>query len=177
MLPLDDPKFLAFCILSKKYCHNTISEGFYIIHWRRIHHCLKWPHKHKSAGLKSDERRGQEFRPPLTIRRPGNFRFRYLQATRLKCEGVPSCMKCSSRWIMSCSLVKKSGISFSQQVCSSALYACLKVSGARINRHHIYRPRCWWRTTDGNVMEVSYLPTDADCESSGFHLLWSVLHP
>jgi hypothetical protein len=58
---------------------------------------FKWPHKEKSREFKSDERGGQAVVPRLPIQWPGNFRFRYLRATRLKCAGAPSCMKCSSR--------------------------------------------------------------------------------
>jgi hypothetical protein len=38
------------------------------------------------------------------------FRFRYLRATRLKCAGAPSCMKCSSRRMFSGTSAKISAL-------------------------------------------------------------------
>jgi hypothetical protein len=119
-LPLkDDPKFLACCILSENR-HNSILESLHIFHWRWIID-FKWLYKQKSSEFKSVEHGGHAVGPPLTIHIPGNFRFRYLRATRLKCARAPSCIKCSSQQMISGMLTKKSGMFVFQELCNSAL--------------------------------------------------------
>jgi hypothetical protein len=110
----DEPKFVIYCILS---------ENLHTIWFRRVStsstgdehtNDFKWPHKQKFSGVKSGGCGGQATCPPLLIRRPGNFRFRYVRATRLVCAGAPSsCMKRSSRRMISGTWAEKSGLLFS----------------------------------------------------------------
>jgi hypothetical protein len=56
---------------------------------------------------------------------------------------------------------------FPSKLCNFALKAYLEVCEA-----HKYQLRCCWRTAVIEESHVNfYLPTEADCENSGFHLL------
>jgi hypothetical protein len=108
--PEDDPKFLACCVLPE----NLPKFDF----WEFPHHPLETNRPTILNGLTSrnpGERGGQAVGPPVSIHRPGSFRFRYLRATRLKCAEAPSCMNCSSRRISSGTSAKKSGMLFSKK--------------------------------------------------------------
>jgi hypothetical protein len=77
------------------------------------------------------------------------------------------------KWSVACG-PRNQAYFFSRKLWNSALWACLKLHGVRIN-YHKYGPRCWLRTVVSDVMKESYvdfhLPTDSDYENSGFYLL------
>jgi hypothetical protein len=112
--PEDGREFLACCLLFENLPQFDFGEFPHHPLETNTPTILNGPTQ-KSSRFKSGERGGHAIGLPLPIHQPGNFRVRYLRATRLKCAGAPSCMKCSSRRMISGTSAKKSGFLFSKK--------------------------------------------------------------
>jgi hypothetical protein len=112
-LPLeDDFKFLACCVLSENM---------------PLFDCGEFPH-HPLETITRKILNGPKSRNPVDLNQMSvearqlihlylstDFRFRYLRATRLKCAGAPSYIKCSSRRMIRGTSAKKSGMFLSKK--------------------------------------------------------------
>jgi hypothetical protein len=108
--PEDGRKFLACCLLSENLPQFDFWEFPHLPLETNTPTILNGPTNRNPVDLNQVSLEARQL-----VHRPGIFRFRYLRAMRLKCAGAPSCVKCSSRRMISGTSAKKSGMLFSKK--------------------------------------------------------------
>jgi hypothetical protein len=106
LAPEDNPKFLACCVLSENLPKFNFGEFPHPLE-ANTPTFLNGPTSRNPVDLNRVSMEAKQL-----SHQPENFQFRCLLATRLKCAGAASCMKCSSRRIISRTSVKNQAYCF-----------------------------------------------------------------